>query len=375
MKFSNISLARIFNSGLIILCIPALSGCGSLFGKEGIFRDRGDDYLKAEATTPIKLPEGNEGERIGQLFVIPKIPDANVPMPAEFEVPRPASSDRVTEQPDEIKIQKLGERRWVDINNPPGEVWPGVRSFLTERGMGVAEQDPTTGTIETVWLSLKDETTGANTPGKDRYQIKLEPGLRVNTTEVHVLQMTASDAEAADRGTSWPAESVHPDREAWMIKELATFLAKDKAPQASMLAQSIGSNENRVQLIDYPEPNLSMRIDYARAWASVSGSLNRDGFHVDTATREQGQWQVSYSKVVASEDDDEGDEKPGLWARIGKIFDFSSNDTNDNVENYRVLLQQQTDELVRVTVRDSNGQPLPQLDADRLLRRIRANLL
>lgn len=375
MKVSSVSVTRFFCGVLVFACMPVLSGCGFLFGEDGYFRDRGDDYLKAEVTTPIKLPEGNEGERIGQLFVIPKIPDANAPMPAEFEVPRPASSDRVTEQPDEIKIQKLGDRRWVDINNPPGEVWPGVRSFLTERGMGVAEQDPTAGTIDTVWLSLKDETTGANTQGKDRYQIQLEPGLRANTTEIHVLQMSASDAEAADRRTEWPTQSVHPDREAWMIKELATFLAKDKAPQASMLAQSIGSKENRVQLIDYPEPNLSMRIDYARAWASVGGSLNRDGFHVDTANREQGQWQVSYSAVTASEDDDEGDMKPGLWKRIGKIFDFSSNDTNDNLENYRVLLQQQTDELVRVTVRDGNGQPLPQLDADRLLRRIRDNLL
>ena len=375
MNVLNVLLSRVVCGGLVVAFMSVLSGCGSLFGKEGIFRDRGDDYLKAEATTPIKLPEGNEGERIGQLFVIPKIPDAGAPMPEEFTVPRPASSDRVTEQADEIKIQKLGDRRWIDINNPPGEVWPGVRSFLTERGMGVAEQNPIAGTIDTVWLSLKDDKTGANTPGKDRYQIRLEPGLRVNTTEIHVLQMSASDVEAADRRTSWPAVSVHPDREAWMIKELATFLAKDKAPLGSMLAQSIGSKENRVQLIDYPEPNLTMRIDYARAWASVGGSLNRDGFHVDTASREQGQWQVSYSAVIASEDDDEGDVKPGLFARIGKIFDFSSKDTNDNVKNYRVLLQQQTDELVRVTVRDGNGQSLPQLEADRLLRRIRANLL
>ena len=375
MKFSSTSLSRFFCSGLMVICMPVLSGCGFLFGPEGFFRDRGDDYLKATVTTPIKLPEGNEGERIGQLFVIPTIPDANASMPAEFKVPRPASSDRVTEQPDEIKIQKLGDRRWVDINKPPGEVWPGVRSFLTERGMGVADQNPSAGTIETVWLSLKDDATGATTTGKDRYQIKLEPGLRTNTTEIHVLQMSASNAEAADRYADWPVQSVRPDREAWMIKELATFLAKDKAPQASMLAQAIGSKENRVRLTDYPEPNLSMRIDYARAWASVSGSLNRDGFHVDTATREQGLWQVTYSPVTASEDDDEGHTKPGIFARTAKVFDFSSENKSDAAESYRVLLQQQTDELVRVTVRDGNGQPLPPLEADRLLRRIRANLL
>src|SRR6478735_5158906 len=115
MKVLNVPLARIFCGGLLVACVPVLSGCGFLFGPEGVFHDRGDDYLKAEVTTPIKLPEGNEGERIGQLFVIPKAADPNARLPDEFTVPKPASSDRVSEQRNEVKIQKLGERRWIDI--------------------------------------------------------------------------------------------------------------------------------------------------------------------------------------------------------------------------------------------------------------------
>jgi outer membrane protein assembly factor BamC len=374
MKYSGLAMLRMAGSGIIGALALVLSGCGSLFGPDGYFRDRGDDYLKAETTTPIKLPEGSEGERIGQLFAIPKIEDANAPLPGRFTVPRPASSDRVAEQRNEIKIQKLGERRWIDINNPPGEVWPGVRSFLAERGMGLADQDPVAGTLDTVWLSLKDSGAG-DVSGKDRYRIQLEPGLRTNSTEIHVLQMTASDVTDANRRMPWPSQSVNPDRETWMIKELAAFLAKDSAPQASMLAQSIGSNERRVELVEQPEPALSMRIDYARAWASVGGSLNRDGFHVDNANRELGQWQVTFSSVVAAEDDDEGEVKPGVFSRIAKIFDFDEQQKGESGSQYRVLLQQHTDELVRVMVRDNNGLQLPQQDADRLLRRIRANLL
>jgi outer membrane protein assembly factor BamC len=373
MRYSNLLIVRFFHIGSIVVASLVLSGCGFLFGENGYFRDRGDDYLKAEVTTPIKLPEGNEGERIGQLFVIPKVGDSGVRLPSEFTVPRPSSSDRVTEQRNEIKIQKLGERRWIDINNPPGEVWPGVHSFLAERGMGLADQNPSAGRLETVWLSLKDDASGADTAIKDRYRIELEPGLRTNTTEIHVLQMTSSGA-ASERGM-WPTQSTNPDREIWMVKELAAYLAKDNASQASMLAQAIGSSEPRVTLVNFPEPSLSMRVDYSRAWASVNGSLNRDGFHVDSANREQGQWQVAYSSVVAKEDDDEGDSKPGVFSRIVSIFDFSSQEKSGDTENYRVLLQQQSADIVRVTVRAGNGEQLPQPDADRLLRRIRANLL
>jgi uncharacterized lipoprotein len=246
--------------------------------------------------------------------------------------------------------------------------------FWRSGAWGLADQDPVAGTLDTVWLSLKDSGAG-DVSGKDRYRIQLEPGLRTNSTEIHVLQMTASDVTDANRRMPWPSQSVNPDRETWMIKELAAFLAKDSAPQASMLAQSIGSNERRVEMVEQPEPALSMRIDYARAWASVGGSLNRDGFHVDNANRELGQWQVTFSSVVAAEDDDEGEVKPGVFSRIAKIFDFDEQQKGESGSQYRVLLQQHTDELVRVMVRDNNGLQLPQQDADRLLRRIRANLL
>lgn len=373
MKCFTASMSRFFYGSVAALYVMTISGCGVLFGEDGYFHDRGDDYLKANITTPIKLPEGSEGARIGQLFAIPAIEDSSARLPEEFTVPRPASSDRVAEQRNEIKIQKLGERRWIDINNPPGEVWPGVRGFLAERGMGIAGQNPSAGIIETVWLSPKEATTE-----KDRYRIRLEPGLRTNSTEIHVIQMTANGVATEDRRMAWPEQSVNPDREVWMVRELAAFLAKDQDAQASMLAQGIGSNDPRVEMVMHPEPSLAMRVDYARAWASVAGSLNRDGFHVDSANRELGQWQVTYSPVVATADGESDDEsQSGLLSRIGKIFDFdaSNKDAAKDAKNYRVLLQQRSGETVLVMVRDGNDQSLPQQDAERLLRRIRANLL
>lgn len=357
-----------------------LSGCGSLFGPEGIFRDRGEDYLKAQTEPVMTLPKGATGSNIGQLFVIPPIKNTSAALPAEFEVPRPASSGRVAEQSNEVKIQKLGGRRWIDINNPPEEVWPGVRTFLADKGMGIATQDPASGTLETVWLALEDSPSvesGNKSVSSDRYRIQLEPGLRTDSTEIHVLQMTASSL--AEKQGGWPAQSTNPGRESWLIKELAESLAQSDMQQASMMAQSIGSSEQRVKLLQYPEPGLSMRVDYARAWASVGGSLNRDGFHVDSANREQGIWNVSFSPVNTSESNNENKvDETGVLTRITSALGLSGDDKvekNDNAADYQVLLQQQPDGNIRVMVRDSNGGKLASADADRLLRRIRDNLL
>ena len=94
-----------------------------------------------------------------------------------------------------------------------------------------------------------------------------------------------------------------------------------------------------------------MQVDYARAWASVSGSLNSDGYRVDSANREQGQWLISVA--TASGDDD--DEK--------------------EVINYRVQLQRLSDNKMQITVRSNSDETVSESDADTVLRHIWDHLL
>lgn len=329
-------MRRPFTGVACALLALSVSGCGLFFGDDGVFRDRGDDYLKAQSIEPIKIPSDSKGERIGQLFVIPTAGNVSGYSAAEFKVPKPSSPEKITEQVDQIKIQKLGERRWIGVSKAPDAVWPGVRDFLSSKGMPVADQNPSAGILETAWIP-------AQTSGADRYRIQLENGLSPRSTEIHIVQMGAQTSGMGDQ--SWPEQSENADREAWIVKELAAYLASNTSSQASMLAQSIGNKASRVMLVQSPEPALHMQVDYARAWASVSGALNSDGYRVDNANREQGQWFVSVS-------DDEKD-----------------------TVNYRVRLQRLSDEKMQVTVRSHSGETLSESDADNVLRHIWDHLL
>ncbi len=330
-------IKKTFCSSLAALLVMSVSGCGLFFGDDGVFRDRRDDYLKAQSVEPIKIPSDSKGERLGQLFVIPPLAGTGSTAPAEFVVPKPSAPEKIVEQTDEIKIQKLGERRWIDIRRTPAAVWPQVRDFLSNQSMPIVEQSSVGGTLETAWIP-------AQTTGVDRYRIQLESGLSPQSTEIRVVQMNAA---RADDSAAWPERSMDADREAWLIKELATYLASHTDTQASMLAQGANHQAQRVLLLQSPEPILQMTVDYARAWASVSGALNSDGYRVDSANREQGDWLVS---VVSSEDKDE-------------------------TTQYRAHLQRLTDDKVQVTVRSSDGETLPEAEAEKLLQHIWDNLL
>lgn len=362
-----------------------LSGCGALFGPEGYFRDRGDDYLKAQAIEPIRLPPEVNSESIGQLFVIPPIADPNAPVAEEFVVPKPATMDVVEKQRDEVKIQKLGERRWITVNAPPSAVWPRVRAFLSSRGLNLAVMDPSMGVLETDWLSIKDDPSN-----KDRYRIRLEPGLRTDSTEIHILQLTVSQAVPGAGQVNWPAASVNPQREEWMVNELSAFLARQDTTQASMLAQAIGSGDTKVALLSAEEgvdPSLLISLDYARAWASVGGALSRNGFHVEDMNRERGQFIVTFSESrasadrraeasrIAKEEEAEPQQEPGIFSRVGNTFGMGDDkdDKPDDLEYFNVQLQKDAD-AVRVIIRDSKGNTMDPKQAGKWLRLIRANL-
>ena len=57
-------MKRLAGLTALALVIGNTSGCGWLWGPEGYFRDRGDDYLGARETPPMQLPEGAGREAI-----------------------------------------------------------------------------------------------------------------------------------------------------------------------------------------------------------------------------------------------------------------------------------------------------------------------
>lgn len=76
----------------LVACIAvSVTGCGWLYGDEGIIRDRANEYLKAQTEPRMKIPEGVPPNSREQDYL--SIPDlsqnAQQTLPAEFEVPAP----------------------------------------------------------------------------------------------------------------------------------------------------------------------------------------------------------------------------------------------------------------------------------------------
>jgi outer membrane protein assembly factor BamC len=286
----------------------ALSGCGVFFGDNGVFRNREADYLKADSLPPLILPAGANKEAVADLYPIPAIGAADLGYEAsatDIEVPRPMPMS-VNILQENIKIQRVGESTWILVNADPGELWPRIRNFLNANNLSVTKADLKRGLIETGWLQFKTDLNSQN-----KYRLQIDQGIQPATSEIHITHMNIPGVVKPKQDPEWPLQSMIPEREKWLLDELAATLASDNTVSGtSLLAQDIGANRSAKALVGLykNEPALSLKLDKARTMATLAYAAKRDGFQLFDSDAGAGLFYVYYKNPE--------DAKPGWFKRM-----------------------------------------------------------
>ncbi|MFI2812326.1 MULTISPECIES: outer membrane protein assembly factor BamC [Microbulbifer] len=380
------------------LCIAsvALSGCG-IFGDDGYFRDRSDDYQMADSLPPLRMPEGVAPKQQEELYEVPQISSSDVEVD-EFEVPRPQALS-VNVGLDRVKIQKLGSRRWVLVSQPPEEVWPQLHYFLRTSGLQLASSDANAGIMETTWLSFRESPET-----KDKYRLRVESGVQPDTTEIHVRHYSLPRDDPRNE-IAWPEQSTSPEREGWMIDEMSTALAAEASgAAASLVAQAIGGGSVKVQLREPArrDPFLSLDLSMDRAWATVAHALNSGAYRLHLEDEDRRIFYVTFDQDRELTEEEDGgwfswgssDDEDKLAQSASKVtlpqvlgnvdpttdpalfggMSGLGGATGADIPGYIVVVRS-TPDAVEVRVRDTSGKPLKRGRASDLLMAIRQNLI
>lgn len=349
---------------LVLTLLATLNSCSALFGRDGYFRDRGDDYMVSQEIPPMRVPQGLDSGALSELFVIPPVSNDYLDPGQEFKVPRPLLTSKGERA--EVKIQKLAKQRWIVINDSPAVVWPRVKQFLEDNNIASHSEDALSGKIETVWLKLASDPDT-----KDRYLINIQPGLHRGTTEVSLIQMTVAANVPGAGNVNWPEFSVKPDREKWMLDRLATTLAAPQEGSVSLLAQSIvGSRRVEVVHLQNEEPFMLMAVEYQRAWASVAGALQQGGFELQSENASEGFMTVLFDPEYRAME-----EPPGFIAKLFGAERRQKKRIAERTLSYQILVGRIEPTDIRVFCRDTNGESLDPQQAEKVLHLLRSQLL
>ncbi len=340
-----------------------LSGCGWMNDGEGLFVNPKDDYLDAQQHQDLVIPQDLRTLEDTDPFPIPPTPESQNP---SFYPNRPPLPDAIyaNDTRDEVRIQRLDDRRWLVIPEPPTTAWPKIKQFLAENGVRLDLDAPEVGRLNTQWLAIEDtayrdivrsllkeaKQAAELDVGRDRFVIKVEQGLRPLTTEIHVrhendstMLPMADDVIALDTFVSQIEVA-----ESNFLNEIGAYIAAKVAEQTvSKVALQIGSARKAELARDGQGlPVLLLYLDYERAWATLGQALANANVDVNDLSRQTGTFDVTLTDAVFSGEEDEG---PGFFCRLTFSCD------RDEVYDLRIQVRDIEQQHFEVSVLEADG--------------------
>ena len=302
----------------VLVFLMAIAGCGMLPSLPFI----GDSdtpekqtYVDLRPQPALQIPADLQQSESGQVSAVPEI---SAQRNASFYPDRPPLPDAkyVTDNRNEVRMQRLGDRNWLVIPEAPTTAWPKMKQFFADNGVVLADDRPELGRLNTSWLEdtgrpARDvvrsllqnaRSEAALDMGQDRFLIRVEQGLQPQSTEVHLRH----DNDAL--GEKIPADLVRVQEvssdllaaEKELLEQIGGYIAARVAESTvSKVALQIGSQpKTDMQRNSDGIPELSFFLDKKRTVASLTQSLRNAGVILDAEDSEAGRFDISIPSEV-----------------------------------------------------------------------------
>lgn len=346
---------------IVVLLLGLLQlSCSYLAGDDGIFRDRQGEYLRAPVEPEIRVPDNLDSFTLDQLYVVPdEVISVSEDLTGSVPRPKPLDSNR----PEGVMIRRFSGENWIVIAAAPGQVWPRVRDYWTQRGIELDYENPVDGVMETVWRfspGIIDE--------REKLRLRIEPGIHNGSSEISLVQISRPESATANELIVWPRLSDSEEREFEVLQEISQYLADRtdiySSSSASLLAGSL-SGESKASLIESPgqSPVLEVRISLNRAWGQVGQALGDAGIDVLSRDRDNNVFEVDF----AGQDGEV--EGGGFFSRV---FSDDEEEQQSSTNRFQLRLEEISNG-VRITARPVDGNSPAAVEAE-LLQSILTNL-
>jgi len=373
-----------FASALALLLL--LPGCGSTVVSDAIPDQRLAYKKQREAGENLEIPPDLTAGRFDDALDIPPIGGTTY---SEYsgtraERQRVAGAGDVLPEIPNVELKRRDAERWLEVQASPQQVWPKVTAFWREQGILLVEQDPAIGVMRTDWLDNRAEIRRDfvtrmvskvlegvyATSTRDQYSVRIEPGTRAGTTEVHLThrgmeERLVTNAIGDGSSTIWEPSGTDSGKEAEMLRRLMVFLGASQRSAAAVGSGVDGETASaapasaRARLVtEGGSQVLVIPEDFRRAWRTTGSALSRAGFAVEDRDMSRGIYYVRY----AGEDGASDAKRRGVLSRMA----FWRKDQVDPVKQYQVRVQGDEVES-RVTVLDASGNPDPSESSQRIL--------
>ncbi len=326
-----------------------LAACGS----------RGEQ--EPDRSERLAVPPDLSAERVGQ---VPERRTGREVAATDEERREEARAQRETApEPIGMRMRQQGAERWLQVQAEPDRVWQGLEAWLDDEGVPVARSDRERGLVETKWLPRPLGPSGGALlaldrepemgPMADQYLVRIEPSDEPDRTDVFVSHRRV----VAHGDDGWEPRAAERGLEVELLRGFMLHLGAEE----SFVAEQAAQRDRRLTRLDTTEdgePRLLVREGFLQSWQRVGLAVDRAAFTVEDRNRGQGRFLVRYDPAA-----DEDQEGPGFFSRLAF---WREREPELEPGNYSINLGS-ADDGTAVTVRDEDGERVPDRLAERLL--------
>ena len=316
----------------VLVLLTAMVGCGALPSIPFIGdsdKPEKQTYVDLRPQPTLQIPEDLKQSELGQVSAVPEI---SLQRNASFYPDRPPLPDAkyATDNRNEVRMQRLGDRNWLVIPEAPTTAWPKMKQFFADNGIVLADDRPEFGRLNTAWLTdsgrpardvvrtlLQSARRDAGLEvGDDRFLIRVEQGLQPQSTEVHIRHdndALGEDIPAADLVRVQEVNSDLLAAEKGLLEQIGGYVAARVAESTvSKVALQIGSQpKTDMQRNSDGIPELSFFLDKKRTVASLTQSLRNAGVILNAEDADAGRFDISIPSEVLT-----GKSGRGFFCRV-----------------------------------------------------------
>jgi outer membrane protein assembly factor BamC len=295
-----------------LLCFFAVAVSTTLLGCSSVVTDR-IDYQSATKSTTLDTPP--------DLTSLPKDSRFTVPSSAvtasNFNTGSGPSAGQVAANAvADVRIERLGNQRWLVVARPAEQLWGPVRDFWKETGFTLLTDRQDIGLIETDWAENRAKlpqdfirqsigrvfSSLYDTGERDKFRTRLERN--GNSTEIYISHrgmveklVGGSNNSNAER-TVWEPRAADPEIEAEMLRRLMIKLGVSQE-QSKVLAAGVAAKQTSRVISQNGTRVLQVDDGFDRAWRRIGLALDRSGFTVEDRDRTRGVYFVRYVEPKA----------------------------------------------------------------------------
>ena len=232
--YVKINLAKILRFLVTVTQVLVVTACGWFISAD---EGKSKSYINVVAQKPLEIPEGLSADRIRDPFPVPPLAEQVNP---DFYPKRPPLPDALyaNDNRKEVRIQKLGARRWLALPESPTTAWPKIKQFFADNGVDLLFEDTDSGRIETESLRVTQDNyrdvvrsilaeESVSPDGLHKIILEVQSGLQTNSSEIRLRHFYLSQnlAERSIEGIAMTDSSDSVDVEKKLLSDLGSYVA------------------------------------------------------------------------------------------------------------------------------------------------------